>query len=383
MLGTHPVHFRHTSYFRGLAWLNRRWVCLRSEDIIFRVGLQRMREWPYKPSPMVSFKGTPFRFIPKAGGSFPIAPASLSCWCSVGNEGRNLGIPLKETTSWMVYRRHSISHSLPCIQNDRSQVSKCITTAPTILFSSSFPNPEGHSQSRTSKWLSVKTNSPFSLSVPRSQRCQSIWRRTSQRAVAKGPSWTRRGGVWRAPFFCCLFLIFVLFEGWPIWRLRKPKEIMVRVFGELREIEGTHPGAPLWHTPICRSWFSFVPLRFERDMLWRSRPHSFNHQLQIWDGGGGGGGNLLERMGKYFTPRPWSSATGIRSSHRLEAAFKTPKLHLLGCLTVWRLLSRLLDCYWVGSLDFNFSVAIKWCFPLTPPKVVNFLQGVVAATKTP
>ena len=35
----------------------------------------------------------------------------FSCWCSVGNEGMNLVVPLKETTSWMVYS-HSISHSL-------------------------------------------------------------------------------------------------------------------------------------------------------------------------------------------------------------------------------------------------------------------------------
>ena len=34
------------------------------------------------------------------------------CWCSVGNEGINLGISLQESTSWMVYRGHSISHSL-------------------------------------------------------------------------------------------------------------------------------------------------------------------------------------------------------------------------------------------------------------------------------
>ena len=34
-----------------------------------------------------------------------------------------------------------------------------------------------------------------------------------------------------------------------------------------------------------------------------------------------------------------------------------------------------LDGYWVGSLDFNFLVETKLCFPLNPPKVVNFLQG--------
>ena len=35
----------------------------------------------------------------------------------------------------------------------------------------------------------------------------------------------------------------------------------------------------------------------------------------------------------------------------------------------------LLDCYWVGSLDINFLVETKLCFPLNPQRVVNFLQG--------
>ena len=34
-----------------------------------------------------------------------------------------------------------------------------------------------------------------------------------------------------------------------------------------------------------------------------------------------------------------------------------------------------LDCYWVGSLDFNFLVEIKLGFPLNPPNKLNFLQG--------
>ena len=36
----------------------------------------------------------------------------------------------------------------------------------------------------------------------------------------------------------------------------------------------------------------------------------------------------------------------------------------------WRTLSDL-DCYWAGSLDFNFLVEIKLCFPLNPQKVRN------------
>ena len=42
---------------------------------------------------------------------------------------------------------------------------------------------------------------------------------------------------------------------------------------------------------------------------------------------------------------------------------------------------RLEDCYWVGSLDFNFLVEIKLGFPLTQTKL-NFLHG-STATKTP
>ena len=38
----------------------------------------------------------------------------LSCWCSVGNEGKNLGVPLKETTSWMVFLG-VIPFFIPCI----------------------------------------------------------------------------------------------------------------------------------------------------------------------------------------------------------------------------------------------------------------------------
>ena len=34
----------------------------------------------------------------------------------------------------------------------------------------------------------------------------------------------------------------------------------------------------------------------------------------------------------------------------------------------------MLDCYWVGSLDFNFLVEIKLNFPLNPQKVIHFLQ---------
>ena len=34
-----------------------------------------------------------------------------------------------------------------------------------------------------------------------------------------------------------------------------------------------------------------------------------------------------------------------------------------------------LDCYWVGSLDFNLLVEIKLGFPLNPQKVIHFLQG--------
>ena len=34
-----------------------------------------------------------------------------------------------------------------------------------------------------------------------------------------------------------------------------------------------------------------------------------------------------------------------------------------------------LDCYWVGSFDFNFLVEIKLGFPVNPPKVDHFLQG--------
>ena len=34
------------------------------------------------------------------------------CWCSVGNVGMSLEVPLKETTSSMVYQCHSIAHSL-------------------------------------------------------------------------------------------------------------------------------------------------------------------------------------------------------------------------------------------------------------------------------
>ena len=33
-----------------------------------------------------------------------------------------------------------------------------------------------------------------------------------------------------------------------------------------------------------------------------------------------------------------------------------------------------LACYWVGSLDFNFLVEIRWGFPLNPQKVIHFLQ---------
>ena len=43
----------------------------------------------------------------------------------------------------------------------------------------------------------------------------------------------------------------------------------------------------------------------------------------------------------------------------------------IGC----RLTSEL-DCYWVGSLDFNFLVENYWCFPLNPPKSEkHFLRG--------
>ena len=37
-----------------------------------------------------------------------------------------------------------------------------------------------------------------------------------------------------------------------------------------------------------------------------------------------------------------------------------------------------LDCYWVGSLDFNFSVEFFWGFPLNPPKVKLFAEGSTA-----
>ena len=39
-----------------------------------------------------------------------------------------------------------------------------------------------------------------------------------------------------------------------------------------------------------------------------------------------------------------------------------------------------LDCYWVGSLDFNLFGKFMG-FPLNPQKVVNFLQGGSTATK--
>ena len=37
-----------------------------------------------------------------------------------------------------------------------------------------------------------------------------------------------------------------------------------------------------------------------------------------------------------------------------------------------------LDCYWVGSLDFNSLVEIKWWFPLSPQKVELFAGGSTA-----
>ena len=37
--------------------------------------------------------------------------------------------------------------------------------------------------------------------------------------------------------------------------------------------------------------------------------------------------------------------------------------------------STFLDCYWVGSLDFNFLVEIKWCFPLNQKSETHFLKG--------
>ena len=42
-----------------------------------------------------------------------------------------------------------------------------------------------------------------------------------------------------------------------------------------------------------------------------------------------------------------------------------------------------LDCYWVGSLDFNFLVEFKLGFPLNPQKVIHFLQGGQQQPSTP
>ena len=39
------------------------------------------------------------------------------------------------------------------------------------------------------------------------------------------------------------------------------------------------------------------------------------------------------------------------------------------------------DCYWVGSLDFNFLVEICRCLPVNPKKVLNFLQRSPCSTK--
>ena len=43
-------------------------------------------------------------------------PVESTCWCLVGNEGMNPGVPLKEATSWEVYRGHSL---IPCLSHQQ------------------------------------------------------------------------------------------------------------------------------------------------------------------------------------------------------------------------------------------------------------------------
>ena len=58
---------------------------------------------PEEPVVSVSMDGTG-----DISGHVQKAP---TCWCSVGNEGMNLGIPRKEARKHLLSRGHSISHS--------------------------------------------------------------------------------------------------------------------------------------------------------------------------------------------------------------------------------------------------------------------------------
>ena len=71
---------------------------------------------------------------------------------------------------------------------------------------------------------------------------------------------------------------------------------------------------------------------------------------------------LAGNIGNVFSPGRW------KESEKLAILIGQ---HVLCCGT-------LLDCYWVGSLDFNYLVEIKLGFPkLKPTKSLNnFLQGV-------
>ena len=67
-------------------------------------------------------------------GNQPSAQLELfACWCSALNEGMNLEIPLKEATRWMVYRGHSIPHSLSSGPIANLLGGFCSRLAPTFL----------------------------------------------------------------------------------------------------------------------------------------------------------------------------------------------------------------------------------------------------------
>ena len=71
--------------------------------------LHRKKNFKFKSKPPIPTNLGLVTLFP----SLLVSKGDNPCWCSIGNVEMNPGIPLKEATSWMLYKGHSIPHTLP------------------------------------------------------------------------------------------------------------------------------------------------------------------------------------------------------------------------------------------------------------------------------